>query len=296
MLVLIALAGVLPVPSAGWAADNAVSALQLGMGTRSFGLGRAFTAVADDPSAVQWNPSGLTQLSRPQVLLAYSDRFGLGIQDQQLGFALPVRDRVCLAIAFVRASVGDIKRSSGLDENGRPRIEGTFDDAANVGILGAGVRVHEMVSVGASVKYYYLRLDQSSAHGFGLDLGAMLHPTNYLTFGLAATDVTKSRISWNTTTSQEDVAARNIRFGSVVHLLDRHLLLTGEVAHSTVDDFSLHAGAEYWLFENLALRAGVSESRVLAGCGLRYNRLQLDYAFDSQDLGDTHRLSLMIGI
>jgi len=36
--------------------------LRMGVGARALGMGGAFTAIADDPSAAYWNPSGLAQI------------------------------------------------------------------------------------------------------------------------------------------------------------------------------------------------------------------------------------------
>jgi len=41
--------------------------LQPGPGARAMSLGGAFTGVADDPSAVFWNPAGLARLERPEI-------------------------------------------------------------------------------------------------------------------------------------------------------------------------------------------------------------------------------------
>lgn len=49
--------------SAGWAAGFAI----LQQGTAAMAQGNAFVAQADDPSAIFYNPAGLTQLQRPQI-------------------------------------------------------------------------------------------------------------------------------------------------------------------------------------------------------------------------------------
>jgi long-chain fatty acid transport protein len=38
-----------------------------GVGSKAIGMGGAFIGLADDPSAVFWNPAGLTQTSRPTL-------------------------------------------------------------------------------------------------------------------------------------------------------------------------------------------------------------------------------------
>lgn len=46
------------------------SDLGMGVGARAIGLGGAFVAIADDPSATFWNPAGLTQVERSQFFLS----------------------------------------------------------------------------------------------------------------------------------------------------------------------------------------------------------------------------------
>ena len=44
----------------------------LGGGARARGMGGAFYSISDDPSAASWNPAGLTQMDKPQMLLNFS--------------------------------------------------------------------------------------------------------------------------------------------------------------------------------------------------------------------------------
>lgn len=46
------------------------SPIPVGAGPRALGMGGAFAAVADDASAVTWNPGGMTQLERPEFGLS----------------------------------------------------------------------------------------------------------------------------------------------------------------------------------------------------------------------------------
>jgi long-subunit fatty acid transport protein len=47
-----------------------------GAGARALGMGGAFAAVADDASAVYWNPAGLSGLEKRQLMLMHSEQFG----------------------------------------------------------------------------------------------------------------------------------------------------------------------------------------------------------------------------
>ncbi len=66
-LSLIALVAVcsVAIASSGWAAGFAI----LQQGTAAMAQGNAFVAQADDPSAIFYNPAGMTQLARPQIYL-----------------------------------------------------------------------------------------------------------------------------------------------------------------------------------------------------------------------------------
>lgn len=46
------------------------SDLGMGIGARAIGMGGAFVSIADDPSAVFWNPAGLSAVNRPQVFIS----------------------------------------------------------------------------------------------------------------------------------------------------------------------------------------------------------------------------------
>ena len=46
-----------------------------GAGTRAAGMGYAFTGLADDASAVTWNPAGIAQLARPEISAGFRTIF-----------------------------------------------------------------------------------------------------------------------------------------------------------------------------------------------------------------------------
>lgn len=58
----------------------------LGAGARAQAMGGAFTAVADDASASEWNPAGLARLTRPELTIVY-DRFDIDIESSPVTVA-----------------------------------------------------------------------------------------------------------------------------------------------------------------------------------------------------------------
>jgi long-chain fatty acid transport protein len=76
------------IASNSWAVGASGLTTQL-LGAKALGQGNAFVAQADDPSAIYYNPAGLTQLSGTQVsvgtvlLVPITDRSGNGVPDDQ---------------------------------------------------------------------------------------------------------------------------------------------------------------------------------------------------------------------
>ena len=51
---------------------TAASFLDIGIGARSLSMGGAFVAVADDPTALYWNPAGMVNIGRPTAHFFHS--------------------------------------------------------------------------------------------------------------------------------------------------------------------------------------------------------------------------------
>jgi len=64
--------------------------LRIGVGARATGLGESFVAVANDPSAIYWNPAGLASLQRQEVALSHVD-WPADINFDHVTYVLPVR-------------------------------------------------------------------------------------------------------------------------------------------------------------------------------------------------------------
>ena len=85
MAVVVALA-----VSPSYAAKLAGEFLATGFGAKALGMGGAFVSIADDASAVYWNPAGLYMLDRRQALLMHSQRFGGLVDYSTFSFAMPL--------------------------------------------------------------------------------------------------------------------------------------------------------------------------------------------------------------
>src|SRR5579862_6685071 len=84
----------------------------LGVGARAMGLSGAFAAVADDASAVYWNPAGLVQLDRPELEGMYGSYFNDKDRNLFFSFHYPLPDDIHLAISANTLFYTDIPGSN----------------------------------------------------------------------------------------------------------------------------------------------------------------------------------------
>jgi long-subunit fatty acid transport protein len=64
--------------------------LKIGLGARASGLGEAFVAVANDPTAIYWNPAGLASIQRQEVAVSHIE-WPAEIRYEHVAWVLPVR-------------------------------------------------------------------------------------------------------------------------------------------------------------------------------------------------------------
>ncbi|MFH1862212.1 MAG: hypothetical protein ABH878_05305, partial [bacterium] len=85
--------------------------LEIGVGGRALGMGGAYCALAEDPSAFYWNPAGISRVTSPTVWGMYTNQFGdLGdplAQHSVLGGVVPISS-AALGVHWVRLAVDQI--------------------------------------------------------------------------------------------------------------------------------------------------------------------------------------------
>ena len=201
--------------------------LATGFGAKALGMGGAFVSIADDASAVYWNPAGLYQLDRRQALIMHSQRFGGMVDYSTFSFAMPLSREAGAeaagAIGLVWLRVSDIALTSHLTEPGVDFIDerdpetgeynGVWDpgerrlwdpdrvrwesDHEIAGFLSYSRKIFENTAVGFNAKLIWKELAEISALGFGLD-AALLHGlTPNWKVGVAVQDFTTTPLYWD---------------------------------------------------------------------------------------------------
>ena len=185
--------------------------LEIGAGARAVGMGGAFTAVADDPSAFYWNPSGLGYIEGLKFSGMYADLWG-GLANYSVAGVVAAVPGAVIGVNWIRLGVENIPRYPDYDnrflfpygdslggvpfpyEDPREYIvalhgepTGYFSDTESAIFL-SFAKLNEFtldlgwsyfnlpiqLPVGASLKIIQRSLDNASATGVGADLGAQI--------------------------------------------------------------------------------------------------------------------------
>ncbi|MCP4686205.1 MAG: PorV/PorQ family protein [bacterium] len=275
--------------------------LELGVSARSMGMGGAFTAVADDISAVYYNPAGLTSLLGREVMFTYIDMPA----DVQFGFAglgVPLESiGGVLGIGVYALTSGEMIERTFSHGQGTGRTFAWNDLAFSVGY---GRYLTDRFSIGFTVRYIGEFVHDYSASSWSADVGVN-YATGYRGFKLA---MAISNFGPDLKMIDDDYPLPiNFRFGGTINVvdgLDHVVTLAAEGSHPADNLEKYNTGLEYTFKEKFILRAGsrfnYDADGITAGGGLRLpfgdeGEMRVDYAY--QDFGiltEVHRFTLAL--
>jgi hypothetical protein len=280
---------------AAWASGagtTGADVLKIGVGARAIAMGEAYAAQADDVSSLYWNPGGLALMQERQASFMY-DQMYQGLNYSNLAIGIPLENgAVGGSLSYL--GYGDI---DGFDNSGN--ATGAQSAHSAVGTLG-GSWLGNQWSLGANIKGIQEKLADESANGAAFDVGGtVIYPKpvmgGTLRFGL----VERNMGAGMSFLQQKDPLPMEFRAGvAAVQMMNRKLNVSVDYAIPRGDDASVMGGAEYWISNFLALRAGYAGNKnegmhVRTGAGLRVKGVSFDYAFASGgELGITHRYEL----
>jgi hypothetical protein len=253
-------------------------------------MGGAFVAVADDATAVCWNPAGLAQLGDTRLAGMSTDLYGLGITHQYVG-AVTSFANLGIGLGWERASIaGQV-----VDGSGGLGASFTWTEQAIVGSLATNVM--DIAMAGANVKYYLADSGLGdSASGFGFDLGLLVSLGDMFVIGVNAMDLAGSSIEWDG--GATDVVSGVYKAGLAMKLADDMLILAADVDFDGSSLGDTHVGVEFNVIDELALRGGVvltdnfQDYYFTVGAGINVAGLYVDAAYILEEtLGNTLVLS-----
>lgn len=278
------------------AGETGFASLKLGVGARPMGLGSAYVALADDPTATYWNVAGLGSVRSTQITVMHNE----WIQDFRQEYAAVGAPLGKGAVGFALTGFYT-SELEGRDDVGNVTRNFGFNDITMT--AGYGRPLAAGLDGGVAVRYLREMIDETDATTLAFDLGARyrLRDTG-LTFGAAAQNIGgKPKFD----TESFDIPT-TLRFGAALSrplesLRSRGTIST-EVRKSKAEDARFHVGGELAYKERLALRVGgkfgYDAEDLSFGIGISQKRLRFDYALVplSSDLGTAHFFSLTAGL
>ena len=271
-----------------------------GTGARALGMGRAFTAVADDASAIYWNPAGLARARQEEVLFMHSQLFkGEDTRYESVSYAYTIGENITVGAGACQLYSGNFTRR---DDNNNPI--GTFSDQNNAYFFGIAMHHASNVSFGLTGKILNKQLDGFSANGYGADLGFMIRPfkllkslpIDQLTVGLLLQNVLPPHFDRLILTDDFPFLIRAglaYRWADDITTVDHQLVASIDVQKSERTKDKYYAGVEYSYLRRISFRVGYDNGNYVGGVGGHLGAVRLDYALSkNKDLDLAHKLSL----
>ncbi len=303
--------------------------LKLGVSGRGTALGDAYVAVANDVSALVWNPAGIQHIGKRSFGISHTKLFA-DITLNFIGFTTPINGMSTFGVSVVNLNSGDIELTTIDEPEGTGETYNTSD--LMVGLSYAR-RLTDRFVLGITVKYIEEKLYHEKASTFAFDIGSQFDTGIYgMRLGMALQNFggkmqldgpDLDMILEDPETGYTQTAGGRMRtlewpiplvykMGVMMDLMGpnsqiytsptNRFSITAE-ANDPVDHYlRYNLGAEYEWNGMFALRAGYKlnydEATYTLGAGFKVNMagtlLQIDYSYNNYGLLDfVHQYSLM---
>lgn len=300
--------------------------LKIDMGSRASAMGGAFVAMADDVTALYWNPAGSALLKEKQLSTTYMPWLA-ETNLNFVAFAIPVRNIGTIGVSVISLSMNDMEVRTIEEPEGTGVYFGAGDYALG---LSYARSMTDRFSFGFTGKHIQQRIWLMQASCFAIDAG-LLYRTEFhnLRLGMSISNFgpklslsgDNTKIKYALTDWQEEwrvgfigdlrtgefVLPLRFRVGLAMDLLevgDTRLALAVDAVHPNDNVEYINLGSELSVGEKYFLRAGYkslfsidSEEGLTAGIGIRQEIqdwfIDVDYAYaDFGRLGFINKISL----
>ena len=315
--ILILLFAAIPVFSQDKVGTTAAPFLGIGAGARAIGMGGAFSAVAADPSALYWNPAGISRNGKTEVLLERTN-YLLGTKYNYFAAVLALDENNAVGLSVTNLAYGEDLVTSVENPDGTGEKWSASDWAMDITY---SRNLSDRFSIAGTGKMVVQRIWRESATGWALSAGLLyITPFNDLKIGMSianfGTDMQLAGEDLFVTNDPDPSIKGNnkkipaelqtnsyplpllFRIGFAMDLIssdEGRITLAADALHPSDNAQSVNVGAEFSWNKLLFARVGYKsmfltdrEGGFTVGGGLVYDissrfRLKLDYAY--QDYG-----------
>ena len=291
--------------------------LSIGQGARAIGMGSAFVAITDDPSALYWNPAGITKVHGFGFVVDHTTWIA-DINYNYMALTYNLGDFGTIGASFTISDIDEMKVTTVEKPDGTGEVFGVTDAAFS---LAWAINLTDNFSIGFNPKFIYQSIWRMSASTLALDIGVQYRTPfdgailamSISNFGpkmqllgsstqvLYDPDINSSgnnsSIPANIQTDTWDLPL-TFRVGigyQPLNMEDNKVTVSLDALHLSDNYESVNVGAEYSYADFVAIRAGYkslflpdSEESFSLGFGLKQFLIgniafKVDYAY--QDFG-----------
>ncbi len=304
--------------------------LGIGAGPRAIAMGGAFTAVANDPTALFWNPAGISRDGRTAAVLEHTN-YLVGTSYNFFGAVVALDENDAIGLSVTNLAYG----SSEVTTVGQPDGTGETWDANDWAIgLSYSRNLTDRFSIAGTGKMIIQQIWKESATGFALDAGLLyITPFNNMKIGMEIANFgTDMKLSGSdlfmTVSPDESVVGANSKIPAnyytasyplplifrvglamdVVSTSSNRLTLAVDAMHPSDNVQSMNLGAEYCWNNLVSARIGYkslfvpdNQEGLTLGLGLSYDitsrfTIRLDYAYQNYSLlKNIQKFALTVG-
>jgi len=163
-------------------ATTAAPFLKMGVGARATAMGGSFVGLADDASALYWNPAGMLGVQRLTATASHNNWL-LDIAHDYVGLVFPLKPNQRLGISMTALTMGEQPVRTLEEPEGNGLVYGVMDLAVSVGYAR---QISDRLTMGFTGKFIQLKAYNESASTLALDIGSILKTDFYgLKIGMA---------------------------------------------------------------------------------------------------------------
>ena len=164
-------------------ATTSAAFLEIGPGARSLGMGSAYVSVANDASAIYWNPAGIVYVSKPEVQSFYAPWL-VETQYYYNTAVVPMGIYGNLGISFTAITMDEMLVRTVQDPE--PNKYGQKFDAGNIAMgIAYAKKLTDRFSFGFQTKFIQESIWQMKAQGYAVDIGTLFITKRNLNIGMS---------------------------------------------------------------------------------------------------------------
>jgi hypothetical protein len=288
-------------------AQTGLQFLQIDAGARSSSMAGAMTIAGYDANAMFYNPAGIAKMPSNFDFMANSTQWFADIKYNSAALAYSLGDLGTVGVSAVIADYGDIVGTRVASNEQGYETTGNVDVSAYSVGLSYAKNLSDKFAVGGTVKLVGQHLGASlmpdgnlkdnKISGYAFDFGTIFYPGwKSFRFGMTirnfSREFTYERESFELPLTFTFGVAMNVF--DLLDIKDQSLLIAVDAVHPR--DFSerINLGAEYNVFNMIAIRAGYKTNNdvegLTLGVGLYYNlsgiNVKVDYSFSKMNYFD----------